>query len=1049
MPKRNVIINSFNAGELSEKMDARIDQEKYAFGCRILENFIPLIYGGAERRPGTEFVLEQNDSSAKGRVVGFEHSVDDTYVLLFENQRLQFFTGGANPSPVFLPFGTEDLSAHTANIVAHWLCNDNLATQVVLDDDGATHNGTMAGATNTEDVSTADESGTTNKAFNLNNTDYFTVSDNADFTFGDGSTDSPFTFLAWVFYTSDGGDQTIIDKDKAANKEYEWTVELDDTMQIELYDDSSGGFVRVKTNDAIADGWHFLGVTYDGVQRPTAVSTGGQSGETAGIHMYVDFAEVGATLAFKSAGYVAMEDKASDVTVGANNIGGNLWVGKVNNVAMLDKELSQTEIAALTGSDSTSVVNIKTPYLTADIPTLKFETSADVIFITHPSYEERRLSRFSDSAWVLEVVDLKTGPFRNENDNVVKTIAASATTDSVTLTAVGHSPFVAGTTAGHLSSGSLATSKSQTGALFKLVHATGTPSIGESLNSTTVDDATTVLVVPKGVTWDFTTNGTWGTGGPSTIVLERSYDSFTTKETVVTVTSLANKNVTTSGTEDFADATYRARVTNGDGTGIASIQISVRDTSHVGIVEITAVASPQSATATILKTLGSTDPTHRFSEGSFSNFRGWPIDVTISAEERLTFVGSVSGPLTTWGSKVGDFTDYAGGTDNNDAITFTLVGTGQQNRIRWVIPKDALIIGTVGGAHLLGASKVDEALTPTNVRARLQTTKGSEDVAAIIINQAILFAERGGKKIRELLFDFDSDSYKADDLTVFAEHIMGTAKTDGVVDMAYQRTPDPVLWCVRNDGQIAVMSYERDQKVFAWSRFTTTDGTSESDFESVAVIYGGARSEDEVWVTVKRTVNSLTVRYVERFKPRNWGTDDEDAFFVDSGLTYDSTATSTVTAAHLKGETCSVFADGVVFDDAEADSGTGVITLKKDGVATTALVVQYGLGYTSTLKPMKLNIENQGRAATYHILEGVLSLFKTMRGEWGSTTSNLNPIVYRKAGETSAEFPLTTGDIEMDFEGENDRSGDVIVRQTDPVPTTVLALYLDVQVEPD
>ncbi len=100
MPKVNKVINSFNAGELSPKMDARINQEKYGFGARTMENFLPLIYGGAERRPGTEYVAEQNSSSAKGRVVGFEHSVDDTYALLFENQRLQFLTAGSSPSPV-------------------------------------------------------------------------------------------------------------------------------------------------------------------------------------------------------------------------------------------------------------------------------------------------------------------------------------------------------------------------------------------------------------------------------------------------------------------------------------------------------------------------------------------------------------------------------------------------------------------------------------------------------------------------------------------------------------------------------------------------------------------------------------------------------------------------------------------------------------------------------------------------------------------------------------------------------------------------------------
>jgi len=1045
MAKISKNIVSFNAGELSSKMDSRIEQEKYAFGCRTLENFIATIYGAVERRPGLEYVATQKSNSAKGRVVGFEHSVDDTYILLFENQRLQFFTGGASPSPVFKPFGTEDLSALSSFIVAHWKCDDNLSDTVVVDADGATHNG--AASANTDTLTTTDAAGNANTALDLGDAAYITVTDHDDFSFGDGTNDSPFTIAIWVRYETDGGRQTIIAKDdQGINSEWKLQIFNDDTLRMTLFDESTGGSYTVFSGTSISDGWHFIVVTYNGAGGTGAASEFRQDD----IKFYVDWSLIPTSIA-TIANYTAMENLGADVLIGAVGVAfADKWVGDVDNIAIFNKELTPAEIAALKGVDSTTAYSITTPYLTADIPTLKFETSADVLFITHPSYEQRRLSRFGDSAWFLEESDITTGPFRDENDDTAKTITSSALVGQVTLTAVGHSPFVLGTTAGHRPSGNSATSKSQTGALFKLVHATGTPSIGETIDSTTVDAATTALAVPKGITWDFTTNGTWGTGGPSTIVLERSYDSFTTKETIVTVTSLANKNIVTSGTEEFADATYRARVTNGDGTGDASIQISVRDTSHVGIVEIIQVATPQSATAIVLKTLGSTDKTHRFSEGSFSNFRGWPIDVTISAEERLTFVGSVSGPLTTWGSASGDFTDYSGGTDDNSSIIFTLVGTGQQNRIRWVIPREALVIGTVGGAHLLGASKVDEALTPTNVRARLQTTKGSEDVAAIMINQAVLFAERGGKKIRELLFDFNSDSYKADDLTVFAEHIMGEAKTDGVVDMAYQRTPDPILWCVRNDGQMAIMSYEREQKVFAWSRLVTVDGDADSSFESVAVIYGGERSEDEVWVTVKRTINSGTVRYVERFKPRNWGADEDDAFFVDSGFTYDSTATSSITTGldHLIAETVQVYADGVVFDEAVVD-GSGDITLKLNGVTTTASTVQIGLGYTSTLKPMKLNIENQGRSATYHILEGVLSLFKTMRGEWGSSTDNLNPIVYRKAGESSAEFPLTTDDIEMDFEGEYDKSGTVIVRQTDPVPMTVLALSLDVQVEPD
>jgi hypothetical protein len=1054
MPKVNKVINSFNAGELSGKMDARIDQEKYAFGARTMENFTPLIYGGAERRPGTEYVATQNSSSAKGRVVAFEHSVDDTYILLFENQRMQVFTGGTSPSAVFKPYGTEDLSALSSNIIAHYKCDDNAANTTVLDDDGNTHD--AAASANTTNLTASDAAGNANAAFDLaDKTYYFTITDHNDFSFGDGTNDSPFSIAMWVRWEDDATEQTLLHKESGGEDEYEIVVTAAGAIKVTLHDDSSSGTYIHSTSDVMTEGWHFIVITYSGVGGTGAASEF-YFNESKGINVYVDWTLYNATSTNRDTltNYTSMENLTSDVLVGANIAGNADWVGDMDNIAFFDKELTRAEIAVLKGTDSTTPYSISTPYLTADIPFLKFERSADVMYITHPSYEPRKLSRYSDTMWILEPSRLQTGPFRDENAITTKTITPSATTGYITLTAVGHSPFVDGTTAGHEASASSAksTHKTHTGALIKLVHATSTPSVAGALDSGTLNNTHTALAIPKGVTWDFTTNGTWGTAADSaSVVLERSYDSGTTYETVVTVTSAANKNIDTSGTEDFADAVYRARVSEAGGdNSICSTQLSVRDTSHIGIAEIWSVTSPQTASAVVRKTLGGTAATHRWSEGSFSNYRGWPIDVTISAEERLTFTGNATQPLTTWSSKVGDFTDYSGGTDDDDAITFSLVGTGRQNRIRWVIPKDALIIGTVGGVHLLGASKVDEALTPTNVRARLQTTKGSEDVAAIMINQAVLFAERGGRKIRELLFDFNSDSYKADDLTVFAEHIMGTGTTDGVVDMAYQRTPDPMLWCVRNDGQMAVMSYERDQKVFAWSRFVTEDSTSDSSFESVAVIYGGARSEDEVWVTVKRTVNSSTVRYVERFKSRNWGTDDEDAFFVDSGFTYDSTATSTITTGldHLVGETVQILGDGVVFDTDVVD-GSGDIDLKINGVTTTASTIQIGLGYTSTLKPMKLNIEGQGRAATYKILEGVLSLYKTMRGEWGSSTSNLNPLKYRKAGQTSAEFPMTTDDIIMEFEGGHSRSGDVIVRQTDPVPMTVLALSLDVQVEGD
>jgi hypothetical protein len=329
--------------------------------------------------------------------------------------------------------------------------------------------------------------------------------------------------------------------------------------------------------------------------------------------------------------------------------------------------------------------------------------------------------------------------------------------------------------------------------------------------------------------------------------------------------SADNKNTITSGTEELSGAKYRGSMT-AYSTGSCDFQFSIRDTSHRGVIEITEVASATSATAIVLTELGSDVATARWSEGSWSKYRGFPNTASISAEDRLQYAGNTSEPLTTWGSEAGNWLNYRTDTGDSDPIQFTLTGAGQQNEIRWSIAKDTLVLGTVGGEHLLGASKNNEALTPTNVQAKIQTTYGSEDIEPLLVNQAVLFVQRGGKKVRELLYNFESDSHQADDLTVFSNHITG----GGIVDIAFQRTPDPRLWCVRSDGVMALMVYERDQNVFSWCRFVT-DG----EFESVAVMYGGDNSEDEVWVTVKRMINGSETRYIERFASQAFDTADE------------------------------------------------------------------------------------------------------------------------------------------------------------------------------
>jgi len=772
MPKTAKIIQSLNAGELSPLLDARSDTAKYQAGCRTLENYIPLLYGGVEKRPGLEYIYDQKHHASVGRNKAFEHSVDDVYMLVFEENVIRVFRNG--------------------------------------------------------------------------------------------------------------------------------------------------------------------GVVMDGI----------------------------------------------------------------------------------------APYEIETPYLAADLFSLKFEQKADVMYITHPDYEERKLSRTGHTSWTLEVLAFDNGPFLDTNTTTTATITASATTGTVTLTATGCTPFVTGDTAGHEPSGALATHKSQTGALFKLIHSLETMKVDNTFTAT--GQTSSSLLVYKGIKWDYVTNDTWD----GTITLQRSYDN-SVWEDVHSTTSKSNNNDQVTMTEEANDAYYRM-VSSGTWKGQAECTFSVRDHSHIGVVQITTVTSTTVAIGTVVQTLASTEATTRWAEGAWSNYRGWPIAVAVSPENRLNFGGSTWYPLNYWGSTIGDYTDMKTGVLDDDAISFSLVGTGQQNTIRWMVPKEGMVLGTLGGEHIITSSNKDEPLSPTNVSARLQTSKGGEDIQALLVDQSVLFVQRGGKKVREMRYDFASDTNKAEDLTKYSNHITGT----GITCMAYQRAPDPLLWCVLANGDMAVMTYEDEgeSRFYSWAKITT-----EGSFESVDVIYGGPRAEDEVWVTTARSINGTTRRFVERFKPRNWGSDQKDCFFVDCGLTYDDTPATIITGAtHLAREEVAILADGGAVAN-QTVSAIGRITL-----ADGASVVHLGLPYTATVQPMKLDLQALGYTVTKRITRGWLNFYQTIGAQWGMTTDGFDDVPFRVATDNMGEYvPLYTGAKEVTFPGGYDREGNVVVRSNQPLPCTLLSLSLE------
>jgi len=663
--------------------------------------------------------------------------------------------------------------------------------------------------------------------------------------------------------------------------------------------------------------------------------------------------------------------------------------------------------------DSGSAYEISSPYLTAELFEIKIAQSADVMFITHPNHEVMKLSRTGHTSWTLTEVVFVDGPYLAQNTTSTTMTPGATTGDDQTLTASA-STFVS-------------------------------TDVGRLINFSS---------------------------GYAKI---RSYTSATV------------------------------------------VKIDIKDDF--------------SATTAV------TD----WKLGAFSDTTGHPGCVSFF-EQRLVFAATTDEPQTVYFSKAGDYVNMTTGTDADDAMVYT-IASNQVNAIRYMKAVRTLIIGTTGGEFTISADGTDASVTPSNIVIKRQSSFGSANVDAVPAGNAVLFLQQAKRKIRELAYNFESDGYTAPDLTILNETVTKT----GINQMSYQQSPDSIIWCVRDDGVLAGLTYQRSENVVAWHRhilggigqectitvsdysniatgtkltFTKSNGEEvtftcqgagsgtpdtdkffhnesndttadniytainlHADFvvsnpsaaivtvreashsatgfltcvsadrarltvqnESAAVVesvasISGTLNEDEVWIIVKRIVNGSTKRFIECFSDFEFDEDDSTSFkFLDSHLSYSGSSTSTLSGlGHLEGQTVSILADGAAHSDKIVNSGA--ITL--DRACTTACV---GLAYNSVIQTMRIEggaAEGTSQGKTKRISKVVLRLFETVGVKVGPSLTTLETIPFRTTSSllTSPVETLLAGDKEIEFRDDYNSDGFIFIKQDQPLPCSVLAIY--------
>ncbi len=315
-----------------------------------------------------------------------------------------------------------------------------------------------------------------------------------------------------------------------------------------------------------------------------------------------------------------------------------------------------------------------------------------------------------------------------------------------------------------------------------------------------------------------------------------------------------------------------------------------------GYVQIATITSPSTATATVIKTLTTSTATDEWAEGSWSSVNGWPQCVTFH-EKRLFFARTDEEPQTIWASQPYVYEEFLSGAEDDDGLVLKLA-SNEANEIKWLASGKSLIAGTYGGEFVISSGDTNSPLTPSNVVADKETSWGSEPVVPKKIGNYFYYIQRFGKKLRELFYYWDLDTYKSVDKTILSPHVSG----DGFSDLSYQQNPETILWCLRTDGTIATMTREVDQEVQAWAR-QTTDG----NYEAIATIPSQAQPYDEVWVVVNRTIGTTAnQRYIERFGSIEPPDRQDKMFYVHSGLTYDGYAQTTGSTLTLSGTNGSI-----------------------------------------------------------------------------------------------------------------------------------------------
>ena len=459
-----------------------------------------------------------------------------------------------------------------------------------------------------------------------------------------------------------------------------------------------------------------------------------------------------------------------------------------------------------------------------------------------------------------------------------------------------------------------------------------------------------------------------------------------------------------------------------------------------GYCVITAYTDSTHVTVDVVNDFATTNASKYWKLGEWSDTTGFPACVTIH-QQRLIFAGGAK-DLGVWASKPNAFDDFAetdvGGAVTDDHAINMEISDEQAPSIKWVKSITSLLVGTTLGEFRIHST--GSVLTPTDKVAERQSSYGSYDINPVLMDNSVAFIQRLQRKIRDISYDYMSDSYRGPDLTLLAEHLT----LGGVKKIVLLGEPNNIIVALKEDGTLLFLVYDSDQKVYAWSKVVI--GGTDVVIKDICSLPSASYQQDVLFLIVDRTINGSTVRYIEMLTQDFLdSTDQESAVFLDSSLVYSGAETNVITGLdHLEGEEVTVINNGAVTVPKVVSGGK--ITL---GATTTKAIV--GLPYSCYLDTLEREIGDGRQFSIYLSKSRIVKLIFYLYRAIGVTvtqddSSESFEILSRDASNNMDTVPpLMTERVNVPIQSTWSLEKTFHIESTAGLPFTLLGMYVEAE----